>query len=300
MSHQITHVNATIIGSQQYGTGYAMHLEDYQGIEDTSSVAKAYWQESFKEYEWEPPAEIDPREWFDIEDQKKSNSCVGNSLADCGEYVNLLSEGKEVQLSRYFAYLASQDYGNMLGSDSGAYMQASTKAAAAGLPLESRFPFSTNYRSQLSKYRSEKSAILSEGVYKFPTAITIRGAEEAYRFLSGWTGAIHIGIGWSLSNTWEHKTYRPGGGGHAVLICGYLKVSGWPMGIGFLLKNSWNTSWGRNGWGLIHPNAIDQMFSSRGNVAIGRSDMTAPTPRVERVERARSATTQKRRRIETK
>lgn len=283
---------------EQYGTGYAMHLEDYQGIEETSSVAKSYWKESFKEFEWEPSEEIDPREWFDIEDQSRSNSCVGNALADCGEYVNLMAEGKEVQLSRYFAYLASQEAGNMLGSDSGAYLQASTKAAARGLPLESRFPFNTDYKSQLRKYRAERDAILSEGVYKFPSAITIRNSEELYRFLSGWTGAVHIGIGWSLANTWEHKTYRRGGGGHSVLIAGYLKVSSWPMGIGFLLKNSWNTSWGRNGWGLVHPNAIDQMFASSGNVAIGRSDMVYPTPRVERIDRVRN--TRKRRKIEVK
>lgn len=268
--------------------GYRHDLENHAGIIQYGCPQYAAFREAFKEYSWEPPEEIDPRDWFDIEDQQQSNSCVGNSGADSGEFCNLLADGSEIQLSRYFSYLAAQEAGGMLGRDSGAYLEAMTKAAGRGIPLESRFEWSTAYNSQLRKYNSEKQAILAGDVWKYPGATPLPTAEDAYRWLSGWCGSIQIGIGWSLGNQWEVTSYRAGGGGHALLICGYLKVAKWPMGIGFLLKNSWNTTWGRDGWALISPTAYDQMFRSRGNVAIGRSDMVSPRPRVESVDFWRS------------
>lgn len=271
----------------QVSYGYQIEQENFGGILAYGLEYYHQFKASFDEYQWEPPKEIDPREWFNIENQQNSSSCEGQSRSSAGEYLTMLSDGEEIQLSRYFAYLAAQEMGGGMRGDNGAYLEAGTRASARGIPLESRFPWSTNYSAQRSKYRAELSDILAGPVYKYGGAVPLGSSEDCYRFLSSFAGVIQIGIGWSLSNTWEHKSYRSGGGGHAVLICGYLSMPSWPMGIGFLLMNSWGTSWGRDGWGLIHPNAIDQMIRSRGTF-IGRSDLISPRPRVEAIDNFRA------------
>ena len=81
-----------------------------------------------------------PREWFNIENQQNSSSCEGQSRSSAGEYLTMLSDGEEIQLSRYFAYLAAQRDGRGMRGDNGAYLEAGTRASARGIPLESRFP----------------------------------------------------------------------------------------------------------------------------------------------------------------
>lgn len=283
---------STVYDTLQPNLGYQIDQENHAAILQYGQQQYYAFKESFKVYDWEPPKEIDPRDWFDIEDQQNSNSCAGNSLADCGEWCNLLADGKEIQLSRYFAYLASQDAGGGIRGDNGAYLEAGTQAAAKGICLEERFPWSTNYATQARKYKAEINDIIAGPVWRYPGAVPLSTAEDAYRFLSSWTGGIHIGIAWSLGNSWEVKSYSNRGGGHALLIPGYLSMPSWPMGIGFLLKNSWGKNWGRNGWALIHPDALNQMMRSRGSTFIGRSDMVSPRPRVEAIDYYRCRTKQ--------
>lgn len=212
------------------------------------------------------------------------HNCQGQSLADSGEWLYVIAEGKEIQLSRGFAYLASQEYDGIRG-DSGSTLSGGTKAAARGLPLESSFEYTDNYNALLSRYRSQRDSLLAGDVYQFPGAAPLASAEDCYRWLSGWLGTIQIGIAWGLPDAWEITSYSPGRGGHAVVIAGYVHMPGWgDIEKGFLLKNSWSTRWGRNGWALVHPRAIDQMISYRQNVFVARSDMRAPRPRRERID----------------
>ena len=148
----------------QVSYGYQIEQENFGGILQYGLEQYHRFRASFDEYQWEPPKEIDPRDWFDIEDQSRSNSCVGNSDADIGEWLAMLADGQEIQLSRYFAYLASQDMGGGMRGDNGAYLEASTRANARGIPLESRFPWSINYNAQRNKYRAELSDILAGDV----------------------------------------------------------------------------------------------------------------------------------------
>ena len=281
------------VGDVPHFTGYRQDLENHAEIIQRGMPAYAQWKKSFDEYDWEPPKELDPREWFDVHNQGSVGSCQGQSLADGAEFSHIIAYGKEIQISRGFAYLSTQEFDNLLGRDSGSTLSGGSKAAKRGLPYEEKFPYVANYNQLLRSYRQQKSSLLSDdaNLFKLKSAIPIQGSEDAYRFLSSWSGAIHIGITWTLRNQWEHTSYstRGGGGGHAVLIPGYLHVSSWPMGIGFLLKNSWSQNWGRNGWALIHPRAFDSMMRAQWGVGIGRSDMSAPRPRVESSDFARSS-----------
>lgn len=264
---------------QPWFTGYRYELEPREEILQQSIVPYANWRALFESYEWEPPDEIDARSWYDIHNQGSVGSCQGQSLADAGEFLHVIAHGEEIQLSRGFAYLASQEFDGLLGRDSGSTLSGGTKAAARGIPLESEFDYVASYSRLYSDYRSKKSDLLAGKLWKFPGAIAMPDEESAWRFSSSWSGVIQIGIRWSLGDGWEHTTYRPGGGGHAVLLAGYLKRNGWPNNRGWLLKNSWSESWGEKGWGLIHPNVVNSWCKSQ--TVIGRSDMKAPAPRIE-------------------
>ena len=221
-----------------------------------------------------------------MHNQGPVGSCQGQSLADAGEYLNVIATGVEVQLSRGFAYLASQEFDRLIGSDRGSTLSGGTRAAARGIPNETDFPYTANYRDLLSRYRRDKSKLLAGDVWKFPSAISLPDYESCYRWLSSWSGTIQIGIAWSLGSAgWEVTRYSRRGGGHAVLLTGYLKRPGWTDDIGILLKNSHSERWARDGWALIHPSVVNQWCKSQ--TVVGRSDATAPTPRVELIDNYR-------------
>lgn len=263
--------------------GYRSDLEDRAAIMHGSIKPFSEWKKSFDLYDWEPPAEVDPRPWYDIHDQGPVGSCQGQSLADAGEYLHVIATGEEVQLSRGWAYLASQEFDGLLGSDSGSTLSGGTKAAKRGIPLESDFDYTPNYRSLLSEYKANKQKILGGKLFRYGTAIALPDEESVYRWLSSWTGTVQIGISWSLSNVeWEVDKYYTRGGGHAILLTGYLKRTGWENDRGILLKNSHSVRWGKDGWALIKPSVVTAWCKQQ--TVIGRSDMTLPTPRVESKE----------------
>lgn len=262
-------------------TGYRYDLENAAEISYFGNPSYEIWKSDFPtNIEW--PEEIDPRSWFDIHNQGRQGSCQGQALADSVEYAVYLDTGTEIQISRSFAYLGTQEFDGLLGRDSGSTLAGGTKAAARGLPLESVVPYTDNYREALSRYRSQKDSILSnpESLYKLDGAIPLRSEEDCYNFLRSRSGIIQIGIAWTVPNAWEIKSYRGGGGGgHSVNLAGILKVASWG-GRGYLLKNSWGEGWGRNGWALVHPNAISSMLKTRFTVFVGRSKSIIPKPKI--------------------
>ncbi len=269
-------------------TGYRIDLEPREIARQEMLAATNLWHATAMSTQWEKPKEIDPRGWFDIHNQGAQGSCQGQSLADALEYVHVMAHGEEIQISRSFAYLASQEFDGLLGRDAGSTLQGGSKAAERGLPLESLFPYDVNYRSALNKYRSAKNDILNGPLFKLRGRVNLESYDACFNWLASWSGVIQIGIDWSvrLRNGWEIHEYRPGGGGgHAILLCGYLPIGGenW-----ILLKNSHSTQWGKDGWAVVKPSAIDQMCRARWSSIVGRSDMVAPTVRPERIDNYRA------------
>lgn len=274
-------------------TGYRIDLEDRQLLVQKLKAATELWEYACRTGpSWDEPDEIDPRAWFDVHNQGRVGSCQGFSACDGAEYTLMIAQGVERQLSPGWTYLASQEDDGLLGRDSGSTLAGGSAALRRGIPEDSVFGYTDNYASLSKAYRAQKQAILNSGhLYQVSGAVRIVDSNACRAFLSGWTGCVQIGIVWSikLTNQWEIASYSAtGGGGHAVLLCGYLKHPTWPEGYGFLLKNSWSKDWGKGGWALVKPSAFDSMMRSRGAVGIGRSDMLAPSPRQERVDHYRA------------
>jgi hypothetical protein len=261
--------------------GYRIDRENKNEILHRSMCVWRRWRDAVDDLGYfTEPEEIDPREFWDVWSQGNQGSCQGQSLADSVAYCHYLDTGVEEHISRGFAYLASQEYDGLIGRDQGSTLSGGTKAVLRGIPLESVFPYSENYNSQYARYQQQKSTILADEdeLYKLRGEVPLSTEEDCKKFLSTHSGIIHIGIMWGLPDAWEIANYSPGGGGHAVSLAGYLKVRAWG-GYGYLLKNSWGQGWGKNGWALIHPQAITQMLKARFTVFIGRSGPETPEPK---------------------
>lgn len=262
--------------------GYWRHdLEDEKAILKRSMQTYSAWRDAVLAYDHPRPAEVDPREWFDIESQGNLGSCAGNAVASCAEYCYMLRYGPEIQLSRMWAYLTAQQQDNING-DSGSTLDGCGKATKSiGICLESSFPYPTSYSKGLAFYKQNKATLEQEAAnYKLNAEVPITTWGDCVDFIAT-TGPVQTGIMWgsSMDVGWEIKNYSPGSGGHSTVFCGYLKVNGWPDGIGLLMKNSWGTGWGREGWALVHRNAFEQMLRGQWNLFVGRSDSASPEPK---------------------
>ena len=279
MSHtDLTSKNSPLVG------GYRFDLENRAAILNRGLRHYAAWRKKVEDYDHLRPKEIDSRGWFDVHNQGNIGSCQGNALADAIELAYMLKYGPEIQLSRFFAYRESQIQDGING-DQGSTLDGGTKAVEqVGLCLESSFPYPNSYSSGLSFYNANRSRLREEAKnYKANGAIPLGSWDDMVEFLATRSGIVQIGIMWgrSMDAGWEIKSYSPGGGGHSVNFVGYLEVSGWPDGIGLLLKNSWGTNWGRGGYCLCHKNAVDAMVRSSWNVFIGRSQAESPEPNID-------------------
>ena len=260
-------------------SGYRYDLENYSALWTQGLPMYAAWREYAAAYPVPAPTEFDPRSWFEILDQNGLGACQGFALRDAVAFCHYLMSGELPNLSPGWCYIASQDADGFAGRDTGSTLEAGTKVARQGIPLWDEFPYSHSYADQYRQYRTKKTSILADPskLYAIDGGFPFSNEEDCKKFLDTRSGVIQIGIPWSLpSNKWEIMSY-PGasGGGHSVTIPGFLRVQAWePWGYGYLLKNSWNKSWGRDGWALLHPRVVKGMLSARWSSFIGRTNAT--------------------------
>ena len=264
-------------------TGYAIDQEDRDHLRETSTSAEVLMM-------GELPERVDPRtsplaieNWLQVEDQGQIGSCQGQSLTECGEYCYTIATGKVIQLSRMFAYIASQKESNIRG-DSGSTLDGGTKAFRKGICLESIGPHTRSYPGWGYITPAMEEARKD---YVLKSHVEMKTADDVKQFIGSGIGIVQLGIAWNRSMEPDSKgcikSWSSGGGGHAIVFAGYLpdedigvkSSAGWWA----LLKNSWSKRWGVGGYAYVDPRAITQMLSHQWTVMYGRSEMFAPIPR---------------------
>jgi len=236
------------------------------------------------------PERCDPRKsqlaeqgWLKVEDQGQIGSCQGQSLTECGEFCFTVATGKVTQLSRMYAYIASQMESN-IRTDSGSTLEGGTKAFLKGICTEALAPYTSRYPGWgyiTEPMRAEAAK------YKLKSITEIKSAEHVKEYIGSGIGIVQIGIAWGNAMNPDSqgciRNFSPGGGGHAVVFAGYVPDSdvGVKSSLGWwaLLKNSWSSRWGKSGYAYVDPRAIDQMLRHQWTSMYGRSDMETPNPR---------------------
>jgi hypothetical protein len=212
------------------------------------------------------PAEVTVSDWYKKENQGQIGSCQGAELAGVLERLAFV-KGKKVQLSKIFAYLATQKIDGLLGSDNGSTISGGGKLAlTVGVPLESITGYPSRYPKQ-----SDRVRILSPENYKAAEdwkAESIwacsQSQDETLDFIGG-GGGLSFGISWyqelipsdRIVRSFQPSRYRILGG-HAMNVLGYNKDGN------LRANNSHN-----DGEYIIMWEAWMQMLRDRNTAAIG-------------------------------
>lgn len=263
--------------------GYPIEQENREYLRASQTDAKVLFMGDL-------PERCDPRKsalatdgWLKVENQYRQGSCEGQSLTETGEFCFTVATGRVIQLSRQYAYIASQMESNIKG-DSGATLEGGTKAFLKGICREEIAPYAQAYPGW-----SYITAAMREDAknYILKSHTEMKSAEHVKQFIGSGVGIVQLGISWNGSMEPDGngciRSWRSGGGGHAIVFAGYVPDSdlgvkssaGWWL----LLKNSWGTSWGKGGYAYVDPKACDQMLAHQWTSMYGRSDMETPNPR---------------------
>lgn len=217
-----------------------LELEDREMLAKLADVPKA-----FKSFSRPESVGVD---WHHNENQGRLGSCQGNALTSCVERLEFVGKRPAVQLSRIFAYLATQKIDGLLGSDRGSTITGGAKLAVQnGLCPESMTGYPTSYpgSGDRSRILSSENYAAGEEHKAISTWSVTQDPDEAKNWIGG-GGSISLGFLWpGLSRDRIIDRYSGGGGGHAVFIGGYdpgglVGVNSWGDGPFYITNSAWS------------------------------------------------------------
>lgn len=271
----LIYVNTTVVESPLEGgiasaSGLILHEASQEFLRTTAAPMPMF----AAPIEW--PERIDPRNWLKIESQRSQGSCQGHSLTSVCEGLYYLQTGGAMQLSRQYAYIASQRQDGIVG-DRGSTVSGGVKVALRGLPREELWPYTGSYHRDPP---TSWQACEEDGANYIAGGQTpIKTYEEALAFLASGIGWIHTGFSWgdiidrqAAKDRIIRQWSASGGGGHSVCFAGYNpEAVAWGKDSQPLLiqPNSWSGSWGDRGYAYWDKEAFDAMCAHRYSEVVG-------------------------------
>lgn len=219
------------------------------------------------------PAKVDLRQsWWSINDQGSTGSCVGWASADGVlryhlAQANRLPKSKSALLSPRFVWMASKELDEFTSRPSTFIEAAGTSLKTAmdvirkyGAVLDTSLPFKVN---TLMHTGSENSFYADAATRKSASYFNLGKNLNQWKSWLASNGPILAGL--NVDATWDSAASTQGKlavfqpatkrGGHAICIVGYNSD-------GFIVRNSWGTQWGDNGFGYASPAYINDGFYS--------------------------------------
>jgi len=178
-----------------------------------------------------------------VKDQGQCGSCWAFSTTGVLEGFNFVNNGELLSFSEQQIVDCASSAG--YGCQGGWPYRAVQYAAQNGLELESDYPYTAkDGKCSFDSSKAHKVASgyqfvtpkstdqLKAALVNFPVSVLIEADQDAFQFYS--KGVLTTGCGANLD--------------HAVLAVGYQKVG---VLEAFIVKNSWGTSWGSDGYIFI-------------------------------------------------
>ncbi len=196
------------------------------------------------------PASVDLRaSCTAVENQGALGSCTANALVGNLEFLELKAGRPAVDLSRLFVYYNERALEGTTREDSGAFLRDGIKTLVKqGVCTEKKWPYT------ISKFTVKPATgcyheALNHQVLSYLRILTLNEMKaclaEGYPFVFGFTVYESFESD-PVARTGQVNLPRPGErsvGGHAVLAVGFNDST-----KRFLVRNSWGTDWGMNGY----------------------------------------------------
>ncbi len=244
-----------------------------KGIGQTDSVKKMLTKTgASKPGKITLPSSVSLVQWFSpVEDQGQIGSCTANAGVGLVEYFERRAFGKHTDASRLFLYKATRNLMIQTG-DTGAFLRTAMGAIVLfGVPPEEYWPyveanfddeptafcyaFAENFKA-ISYYRLDPPGTKPQDLLHQIKANLVAGLPSMFGF------TVYSSI--EQSNTSGGKIPYPTKGekiegGHAIVVAGFddkMKIKNTAAGAkettgAFLIRNSWSTGWGENGYGWL-------------------------------------------------
>ena len=216
------------------------------------------------------PRSIDMRAaWWAINSQENTGSCVGWATADGVVRWHMTKANRITQtqlLSPRHVWMASKETDVITTRPESFIEGAGTTLKAAvdvarkhGVALMTELPF----HIQTKMYTGTENAFYASSAQRKVSAyFNLHKNVQSWKTWLATTGPILAAF--SVDSSWDNAaanggnidTFHPNTvrGGHAICIVGY-RTDG-----RFIVRNSWGTTWGVNGFGYVHPDYIADAF----------------------------------------
>lgn len=203
--------------------------------------------------------------------QYSLSSCTGNATCESLEILENIATGKATLLSRLFTYAMARTIEGTLNVDAGSHVRTCFETLSLyGVCAEAIWPYDLTQVNVSPSILAQEQAVghKIDSYYR----ITSEGDQRLTDIQTALYNKLPVVIGTDISNAFESLASGSNGplgppgigqdaGGHALVVVGYI-------GSNYLIKNSWGTGWGVNGFCLFTP---DYMTASMTN------DLWVPT-----------------------
>jgi C1A family cysteine protease len=185
--------------------------------------------------------------------QYSLESCTGNATCESLEILENIATGSATPLSRLFTYGMARTIEGTLDMDCGSHVRTCFETLSLmGVCTETIWPYDLSQVCVSPSILAQQQAVGHKvnGYYR----ITSTGPQRLIDVQTALYNKLPIVIGTDVGEDFEQATTTTGPlgppasslGGHALVIVGFV-------GGNYVIKNSWGTAWGNNGFCTFTP-----------------------------------------------